>query len=92
MNKSELIEQLAARLGITMTESERFLNGLIKLVYETVREGEKVNIHGFGQFSYTDRKARLGVNPRNPSEKITIPQLKCVKFKAGLAFKDAINN
>lgn len=90
LNKSDLIEQLAARLSITYTEAERMLNSFINLVYETLRSGEKVNISGFGQFSVSHRAPRIGVNPRNPSQKIQIPELNTPKFKAGEAFKDAV--
>jgi nucleoid DNA-binding protein len=90
MNKSDLIEQLAARLSVTYTEAERMLNTFINLVYETLRNGGKVNISGFGQFSVSHRHPRIGVNPRNPSQKIQIPELNTPKFRAGEAFKDAV--
>lgn len=90
LNKSDLIEQLAARLGVTYTEGERMLNSFINLIYETLRNGDKVNISGFGQFSVSHRASRIGVNPRNPSQKIQIPELNTPKFKAGEAFKEAV--
>jgi nucleoid DNA-binding protein len=90
MNKLQLTEQLAARLSITHSEAERYLNTFIQMVYETLRGGDKVNISGFGQFSVSHRKPRIGVNPRNPSQKITIPELNTPKFKAGEAFKEAV--
>lgn len=90
MNKLELTEQLAARLSITHSEAERMLNTFINIVYETLRAGGKVNISGFGQFSVSHRASRIGVNPRNPSQKIQIPELNTPKFKAGEAFKDAV--
>ncbi len=90
MNKLQLTELLAARLGITHSEAERFLNTFIQMIYEQLRSGVKVNISGFGQFSVSHRHARIGVNPRNPSQKITIPELNTPKFKAGEAFKEAI--
>ena len=90
MNKLQLTEQLAARLSITHSEAERMLNTLINLIYETLKGGDKVNISGFGQFSVSHRASRIGVNPRNPSQKITIPELNTPKFKAGEAFKEAI--
>jgi nucleoid DNA-binding protein len=90
MNKSDLIEQLAARLSVTYTEAERMLNTFINLIYETLRTGGKVNISGFGQFSVSHRNPRIGVNPRNPSQKIQIPELNTPKFRAGEAFKDAV--
>ena len=90
LNKSDLIEQLAARMSVTYTEAERMLNTFISLIYETLRNGGKVNISGFGQFSVSHRAPRIGVNPRNPSQKIQIPELNTPKFKAGEAFKDAV--
>jgi len=90
MNKLQLTEQLAAKLGITHTEAERYTNTLISMIYDVLRGGDKVNISGFGQFSVSHRAPRIGVNPRNPSQKITIPELNTPKFKAGEAFKEAI--
>ena len=90
MNKLQLTEQLAAKLGITHSEAERMVNTLITLIYDILRSGDKVNISGFGQFSVSHRASRIGVNPRNPSQKITIPELNTPKFKAGEAFKAAI--
>lgn len=90
MNKLELTEILAARLGITHSEAERMLNTFINIVYEQLRAGEKVNISGFGQFSVSHRAPRIGVNPRKPNQKIQIPELNTPKFKAGEAFKAAV--
>ena len=90
MNKLQLTEQLAAKLGITHSEAERFLNTFINMVYDSLRGGDKVNISGFGQFSVSHRASRIGVNPRNPSQRITIPELNTPKFKAGEAFKEAV--
>ena len=90
MNKLQLTEQLAAKLSITHSEAERFVSTLIGMVYDVLRGGDKVNISGFGQFSVSHRAPRIGVNPRNPSQKITIPELNTPKFKAGEAFKEAI--
>ena len=86
MNKLQLTEQLAAKLGITHSEAERFLNTLLTMIYDQLRTGDKVNISGFGQFSVSHRASRVGVNPRNPSQRITIPELNTPKFKAGEAF------
>lgn len=90
MVKSQLIEHLAARNSITVSQSERYLNSLINLIYETVRNKGQVMISGFGTFSGSHREPRIGVNPRKPTERIQIPELITPKFKAGEAFKDAI--
>lgn len=90
MNKLELVDILAAKLGVTRGEAERMLNTLIAIIYDNLKNGGKVNISGFGQFMVSHRRARLGVNPRQPSQRITIPELKTPKFRAGEAFKDAV--
>lgn len=90
MNKLQLTEQLGAKLAITHSEAVRFLDGMISMIYDTLRTGGKVNISGFGQFRVSHRAPRVGVNPRNPSQRITIAELKTPKFKAGEAFKEAI--
>lgn len=92
MHKSELIEVLAARVGITSSESERILNNLIGIIYETLKEDGEVKISGFGTFLVSHRKARLGVNPRQPSQKITIPKLVTPKFRAGERFKQVVKS
>ncbi|MGH7249530.1 MAG: HU family DNA-binding protein [Minisyncoccia bacterium] len=90
MNKLQFTEQLAAKLSLTHTDAENFLNTAIGMIYTELKKGEKVNISGFGQFSVSHRNSRIGVNPRQPSQKITIPELNTPKFKAGEAFKAAI--
>lgn len=90
MVKSDLIEKAAARCAITYSESERYLNTFINLIYEVLSKDGEVNISGFGKFKVSHREARIGVNPRQPSQKITIPKLVTVKFVAGTAFKEAI--
>jgi DNA-binding protein HU-beta len=90
MLKSQLVEVLAVRLGITSSDSERYLNSLIELIYEELKKDGVVKISGFGMFSVSHREARGGVDPRRPSKKITIPKLNTPKFKAGEAFKEAV--
>lgn len=90
MQKSQLVEIVAAQCGITASESERYLNTLIGVIYTRTAMGETVNISGFGQFLVSHRASRIGVNPRQPSQKIIIPELNTPKFKAGEAFKKAV--
>jgi nucleoid DNA-binding protein len=90
INKSDFIEQLAAHLSITFTDAERMLNTATNLIYAHLKEGRAVNISGFGKFSVSHRMPRIGVNPRQPEQKITIPELNTPKFRAGEAFKAAV--
>lgn len=90
INKAEFIEELGALLQTTASEAERTVNTFIKLIYSHLREGRMINLSGFGQFSVSHRESRIGVNPRQPSQRITIPELNTPKFKAGEAFKAAV--
>ncbi len=90
MNKLQFTEKLGAKLGITHGFAQKFLNTTFDMIYEQLQGGQKINFSGFGQFSVSHRLPRIGVNPRKPSEKITIPELNTPKFKAGEAFKEAI--
>ena len=90
MNKLQLTENLAAKLGITHSEAERMVNEFVNMVYSVLSKDGVVNISGFGKFSVSHRASRIGVNPRNPSQKLTIGALNTPKFKAGEAFKKAV--
>jgi DNA-binding protein HU-beta len=90
MNKSELIGVLAERLGTGKQESEKMLHTLVEIITDTIKTGGEVTITGFGTFSVHERKGRMGVNPRNLSQKIEIPPVKTPKFKAGKSLKEAV--
>ena len=59
-------------------------------VMKGVKKNGEVRIQGFGTFKASKRKAREGVNPQNPSQKIKIPAMNVVTFKAGSEFKAAV--
>ncbi len=90
MNKNELIESLFRKLDLPRSEAERMLNTLIDVISETLKKGDEVNITGFGQFSVSNRAARAGVNPQNPTERIQIAATKVPKFRAGKGLKEAV--
>ncbi len=91
MNKSQLVSALAEKVETTKKEAEAFLKAYEEVVKEQVNNGEKVQIIGFGTFERSERKEREGINPKT-KEKMKIPASKGVKFKAGKAFKDLLNN
>jgi DNA-binding protein HU-beta len=88
MNKAELSDKIAAKAGITKAQAETALNSFTQITMETIKGGGEVVLTGFGTFSARARKGREGINPRNTSEKITIPTVLVVKFKAGKNLKD----
>ena len=92
MNKSELIDVLAKATGKTKVESEKFLNAFIGVVEETLANDEEIKLVGFGSFQVRQRKEREVVNPKNREERIMIPASKAVKFTAGKALRDVVNN
>ena len=90
MNKAELALRLSERLGIPKKSAEDFVEMFEAVVTKALVDADEVTIAGFGTFSARTRSARMGVNPRNPSEKIQVPAVRVPKFKAGKALKDAL--
>lgn len=90
MNKSELIAKMAEKSGLTKKDNEVVLKAFIEAVEETLENGDKVQLVGFGTFETRERAARVGRNPRT-KEEIQIPASKVPVFKVGKEFKDRVN-
>ncbi|MDR3352784.1 MAG: HU family DNA-binding protein [Zoogloeaceae bacterium] len=90
MNKTELIEAIAAEGNITKAAAENALNSLIDVVTETLSKGDSIQLVGFGSFSVGERAARTGRNPQTGVE-LKIPASKVVKFSVGSKLKEAVN-
>ena len=90
MNKTELIDAIAADCDLSKTVAQRALESVLSNVIGTVVNGDSVQLIGFGAFAAGSRAARTGRNPRT-GEEIKIAAAKTVKFTAGKAFKDAVN-
>ena len=90
MNKSELIDKIAAGAGLTKADAKKALDATTAAIKEALVAGEKVQLIGFGTFSVNERPAREGINPAT-KEKITIAAKKIAKFKAGAELADAMN-
>jgi len=88
MNKAKLIETIASQTGIHKKDVEKVLDSFEQTTMETLKNGGDVTLTGFGNFSARIRNARMGVNPRNPKEKIQIPTVTVPKFKAGKNLKE----
>ena len=89
MNKADLINALAEQNGITKKDAEKAVSGMISLICDALRQGDKVQIMGFGSFEVKERTARTAVNPSTKA-KMDIPASKTVAFKAGKALKDSV--
>ena len=90
MNKTELIDHVAASADLSRAAAARALDAVIEAVTKTLRNNDSVTLVGFGTFSVGERAARTGRNPRT-KEAIQIAAAKVPKFKAGKALKDAVN-
>jgi DNA-binding protein HU-beta len=71
-------------------EAADAVDAVLDSITETLRAHEEVNFTGFGKFSTQHRKERQGVNPRNPTQKVTIPAATVPKFSAGSTLKQAV--
>lgn len=89
MNKSELIDAVAAESGLTKADSKRAIEAFISSVGSALKKGDKLALVGFGSFSVSDRPARTGRNPKT-KETITIPARKVVRFKPGSELADSV--
>ncbi|WP_250657988.1 nucleoid-associated protein HU-beta [Alkalimarinus coralli] len=90
MNKSELIDAIAASADISKAAAGRALDAMTESVTTALKDGDQVTLIGFGTFSVKDRAARTGRNPQTGAE-IQIAAAKVPSFKAGKALKDAVN-
>jgi DNA-binding protein HU-beta len=90
MNKAELIEAIAESADLNKASATRALEAMIDSITKTLQNGGTVTVSGFGTFSVRERAAREGRNPRT-GETIQIAASKAPGFKAGKAFKDALN-
>ena len=90
MNKTELIAAIAEQAEISKRDAEKALKAFVDVVTEQLKEGEKVQLVGFGTFEVSERAAREGRNPQT-GKTMKIAACKAPKFKAGKALKDAVN-
>lgn len=90
MNKAELIDAISNDAQITKVEAKKALESFVNNVTETLKQGGRISLVGFGSFSVSERSAREGINPQTKA-KISIAAKKVAKFKAGSELSDAIN-
>ena len=90
MNKTELIDKIAAGAGISKVDAKKALDATTEAIKDALGAGDKVQLVGFGTFAVKEQPAREGINPAT-KEKITIAAKKVAKFKAGADLADAVN-
>ena len=89
MTKTELINEVANKTGLTKKDAEKAVSAVIESTTDAMSVGDKVQLVGFGTFEVRDRAAREGKHPAT-GETISIPATKVPAFRAGKALKDAI--
>lgn len=89
MNKTELVNAIAEKSGLTKAQSKDALDAVIASISEALVANDKVSLIGFGTFSVAEKAARTGINPATKA-KIEIPARKVVKFKAGSELTDSV--
>ena len=90
MNKTELVEKIAAGAGLSKVDAKKALDAAVQAVKDALVAGDKVALVGFGTFAVAERPAREGINPATKA-KIKIAAKKVAKFKAGAELADAVN-
>ncbi len=90
MGKTQLVEAVAAKTGLTKADSARAVDAVFEAMTEGLKKEGKVSLVGFGTFAVKKRAARDGINPLT-KEPLHIPAKKAVSFKAGSKLKDTIN-
>ena len=89
MNKAELVEAMTKVTGLTKSDTEKSLDAFIEVVTKNIKKKDGVKLVGFGTFSVSNRKARMGRNPAT-GETIKIPAKTVIKFTVAKAAKEAL--
>ena len=83
MTKQEFVDAVAQRSGLSRREAGQAVEAVLDTITDALKRRDSVNFTGFGKFATSERKARMGVNPRNPGQKVHIPAATVPKFTAG---------
>jgi DNA-binding protein HU-beta len=90
VTKQDFVSEVAKRSGLTSKDAGKAVDAFLETVTDTLKGGGDVTFTGFGKFSTSHRAARMGVNPRNPTEKVHIQAATVPKFSAGSTLKAAV--
>jgi DNA-binding protein HU-beta len=92
MTKQDFIDRVSSKSGLSKRDAGQAVDAFLETVTESLVRGDQITFTGFGKFSTSHRAARMGVNPRNPSEKVHIPAATVPKFQAGSSLKSAVKS
>jgi DNA-binding protein HU-beta len=91
MNKGDLIEKIVSEVNITKADAQRVLESIVDGITQSLKRGERTTISGFGTFSVSKRKARVGRNPQT-GEPINIPARRVARFTAGKELREELEH
>jgi DNA-binding protein HU-beta len=90
VNKTEFVSKVAKRGEMSGAEAGKAVQAVLDEISEALQKGEDVAFAGFGKFSVSDRAARTGVNPQDPSKKVQIPARRVPRFTPGAVLKQTV--
>jgi DNA-binding protein HU-beta len=90
VTKQEFVDEVAQKSGLSRRDAGKAVDAFLDSITETLSRGGEVSFTGFGKFTTQRRAERQGVNPRNPTERVTIPASTVPKFSAGSQLKSAV--
>jgi DNA-binding protein HU-beta len=90
VTKQEFVDRVASKSGLSKRDAGSAVDAFLDSITDALKSGETVSFTGFGKFSTQHRAARMGVNPRNPGQKVHIAAATVPKFSAGSALKSAV--
>ena len=90
MTKQEFVDKVANKSGLNKRDAGAAVDAFLDSITEALTRGETVSFTGFGKFTTQHRAARMGVNPRNPGQKVHIAAATVPKFSAGSSLKSAV--
>ena len=90
MNKTDFINAVAEKAGLSKADAKKAIDAFVETVSNEMKEGGKIALLGFGTFSVSEKAARKGINPKT-KETIEIPARKVVKFKQGSELNEKVN-
>ncbi len=89
MGKKEIVAKMAKDSGITLHQAQKAFQSLLDSIKDSLRNGNKVNLSGFGSFELRTREARRGRNPKT-GQAIEVPRRKRIKFNPSRMFKSSL--
>ncbi len=90
MTKAELVDEVSRVVQLTKKQAETIVNIVFDSIVDSLRDGQKIELRGFGSFRLRNRKSRTGRNPKT-GEKVEVPSKKIPYFKPGKELKELIN-